>query len=233
VTSSLYTLGTNIANHSKMDFDPYKSSYGRHVSGKWLDPPVVFISHGVNKEFHYWKDIIEHVAPARYKTADADLNIEAPVVLKNNWVSPEEKMDEEYLKYIITEKHFAVESALQALDLINKAKEVLAEKDYLQLYNLFYRTLLTARIFESTATAYFGYRVYSRGEAFQKNWLKETIKNSLDSVLSVAGDIENYKGNVPVGQWKWKNDAATARIYYKRITETGWKEYNNIIFKAN
>jgi len=37
ISSSLYTLGTNVANHSKMDYDPYKSSYGRHVSGKWLD----------------------------------------------------------------------------------------------------------------------------------------------------------------------------------------------------
>ncbi len=41
VTSSLYTLGTNTANHSKLDYDPYASSYSRSVSGKWIDPPFV------------------------------------------------------------------------------------------------------------------------------------------------------------------------------------------------
>lgn len=76
-----------------MDFDPYKSSYGRHVSGKWLDPPVVFVSHEVNREFHYWTDIIEHLAPARFKRPDAALNIEAPLVIQNRWVTPTEKMD--------------------------------------------------------------------------------------------------------------------------------------------
>ena len=63
VTSTLYTLGTNVANHSRLNYDPYASSYARHVSGKWLDPPVVRIGHGVNREFHYWKDVIEHIAP--------------------------------------------------------------------------------------------------------------------------------------------------------------------------
>ena len=43
VTSSLYTLGTNTANHSSLDFDPYPSSYARHVSGKWIDPPLVYV----------------------------------------------------------------------------------------------------------------------------------------------------------------------------------------------
>ena len=64
----MYILGTNAAKHSSMDYDPYSSSYDRHVSGRWLEPPVVFVEHGINKEFHYWKDIINHIAPARFKT---------------------------------------------------------------------------------------------------------------------------------------------------------------------
>ena len=49
VTSSLYTLGTNTANHSKLDYDPYASSYSRSVSGKWIDPPFVEVRHDVNR----------------------------------------------------------------------------------------------------------------------------------------------------------------------------------------
>jgi hypothetical protein len=230
VTSSLYTLGTNVANHSKMDYDPYKSSYGRHVSGKWLDPPVVYVEHGVNRKFHYWKDVIEHISPARYKIPEAALNVEAPVVVKNNWVTPEEKMDEEYLKYIITEKNYSVACAEKALRLIIKAKPKLKESDYNQIYNLFYRTLLTARMYEATATAYFGYRLFAHGEEFQSDWLKETMKKALDSMLIIADEIDNYKEKVPRGQWDWRGDAKTAREYHKKITETGWKEYGNVIF---
>jgi hypothetical protein len=231
ITSSLYTLGTNVANHSKMDFDPYKSSYGRHVSGKWLDPPVVFIKHDVNREFNYWTDIIEHIAPARYKLPDAGLNTEAPIVIKNNWVTPVEKMDEQYLKYIMAEKNYGVRQAEEALDLIKKAKGSLKEADYKQLYELFSRTLTTTRLYEATATSYYGYRIWARGETFQNEWLKETITKSLADMLKVADEIDNYKEHVPEGQWNWRGDAETARKYHKLITETGWKEYGNVIFK--
>ena len=77
VLSSMYILGTNAAKHSSMDYDPYSSSYDRHVSGRWLEPPVVFVEHGINKEFHYWKDIVNHIAPARFKTKDSRLGLEA------------------------------------------------------------------------------------------------------------------------------------------------------------
>lgn len=229
VSSSLYTLGTNIANHSGMDFDPYKSSYGRHVSGKWLDPPVVFVAHGVNKELNYWTGIIEHLAPARYKIPEAALKTEAPIVIQNNWVTPDEQMNEIWLKYIITEKHYGVEAAKRALSYVEQVKPVMQTKDFNQVYQLFYRTLLTARLYEATATAYFGYRVYARGTSFQVRWLKETIQNALDSVLVVGDEIKNYQGKVPQGQWNWFDDAKTADKYYRLIT-TGWKEYGNVAF---
>lgn len=230
VTSSLYTLGTNIANHSKMDFDPYKSSYGRHVSGKWLDPPVVFVKHDVNMEFHYWKDVIQHLAPPPMKAADAALKTEAPFVIENQWVTPEEKMDEEYLRYIVAEKRYGVTQAEEALKLIEQAKKITGEKDYIQLHDLFYRTWLTARAYQLTATAYFGYRVYVRGEEFRSEWLKSTMKNALEKMPVLANEIDNYKENVPRGQWNWRGDAATLREYHDKITK-GWKEYGNVVFK--
>jgi PelA/Pel-15E family pectate lyase len=231
VSSSLYTLGTNVANHSKMEFDSYKSSYGRHVSGKWLDPPVVTIGHGVNMDFNYWKDIIEHIAPAPMKEPGAGLAIEAPEVIEQNQVTPVEKMDEEYLRYILTEKDYGVKKAEEALTLIRKSKNVLSDTDYRQVYNLFYRTLLTARIYKSTAVAYFGYRIYVRGEKYRSDWLCENIQKSLEEMQLTASDIDNYKDTVPRGQWNWRGDAETARRYHRLISETGWKEYGNVVFK--
>jgi hypothetical protein len=231
VSSSLYTLGTNVGSHSRMEFDPYQSSYGRHVSGKWLDPPRVKIEHNVNREFHYWKDIIEHLSPARFKEPDNALKVEAPMVLANGWVTADEKMDEIYLKYIIAEKKYGVQQAGEALRYVIKARSVMDEKDYKQVYNLFYRTLLTARLYEAVSTAYFGYRIYARGEEFQSKWLKRKMKEALDKILIVAGEIENYKEKYPRGQWNWADDAVKAREYLKRITQTGWKEYGKVVFK--
>ncbi len=232
ISSSLYTLGTNMANHSRLDFDPYKSSYGRHVSGKWIDPPVVYVNHNIGKEFHYWTGIIDHLAPPVLKKPDGPLLEEAPFVIKNKWVSPVEKMDENWLRYVITEKHYGVENALKALSLVEKSKPYMKEAAYKQVYQLFYRTALTARLYEAAATAYFGYRVYARGVSFQNRWLKDTLKNALDTLLLVASEIDDFDGQVPEGQWKWRNDAQTAREYHRLITKTGWKEYGNVVFRV-
>ena len=140
-------------------------------------------------------------------------------------------MDETWLSYVMTEKKFGVDAALKALIFVKEAKGVLPDAAYDQLYQLFYRTWLTARIYEATATSYFGYRVYARGASWQSGWLKKKLNNSLDSMLKVASEIENYKADVPVGQWKWRNDAKTAREYHKLITETGWEDYRKVVFK--
>ncbi|MFN8239750.1 MAG: hypothetical protein U0X39_03255 [Bacteroidales bacterium] len=231
VSSVLYTLGTNTANHSSLDYDPYKSSYGRHVSGKWLDPPVVWIGHDVNREFDYWKDIIEHLAPARLKAADGPLSVEAPSIISNQMVTPVEKMNEEYLKYIIAEKKYGVNKAEQALLLVEKTRKLIPDSAYNQLHDLFYRTKLTARIHEATATAYFGYRIWAKGDNDRTPWLRSTITTALGNMLSIASEIENFKSHVPTGQWDWKGDAETARDYYDKIAVRGWKEYGGVVFR--
>jgi len=230
ISSSFYTLGTNMSNHSKLDYDPYKSSYGRHVSGKWLDPPVIFIPHGVNREKHYWTGVIEHLSPARFKSADGPLLTEAPQVIENKWVSEEEKMNEEYLGYIITEKRYGVKQAEKALRLVTRSKKVMAPDDYEQVYELFNRTLITARVYEAAATAYFGYRIYARGEEFRNDRLIKTMNHALATMPVLATTIENYDKKVPRGQWNWRGDAGRLREYHKKITETGWPEYGNVVF---
>ncbi|HLP71529.1 MAG TPA: hypothetical protein VK155_01425, partial [Bacteroidales bacterium] len=214
VTSSFYTLGTNVANHSKLDYDPYKSSYGRHVSGKWLDPPVVYVKHDVNRQLHYWTDIIDHISPPPLKASGGPLKEEAPFVIEKGWVTPFEKMDENYLRLIVAEKQYGVRQAGSALDLIRKSEKVLKPEDYGQLYGLFTRTLITAKAYEAAATAYFGYRVYTRGEEFRSGWLIKTMKKAIDSLPVIADEIDNYKEKVPRGQWNWRGDAATLREYH-------------------
>jgi len=231
VTSSLYTLGTCTSNHSSLNFDPYSSSYTLHVSGRWIHPPVVYVKHDVNRTFHYWKDIIQHIAPARYKTASGGLEKYAPDVIKHKWVTPKECMDEDYLNYLVKEKKYAVKRAEAALLNVEKAKPFMEPEKYKVVYKTFYRTLLTARLYEAVTKAYFGYRIYARGEPFRTRAVTTLVQQGLDSILRVVKEMEAYVEPYPKGSWDWKGDAQMAMTYYSLITEKGWPEYGGIIFK--
>ncbi len=221
VSSVFYTLGTSTANHSQLNYDPYSSHWARHVSGKWLDPPVVFVKHGVNREFHYWKDIINALAPDWAKAGGTQLE-EIPWVMENKWLTRGEKMNEEYLSYIKTEKEYGIRLTEESLDQIEKAKPFLSDEQYQDLFHYFNRTLLTARLHNAVATAYFGYRIYARGEEFQTSTLMNDIRKSLSELKEVSGLIQNYAVYTPSGGWNWANDTKTALEYYEWITKGIW-----------
>jgi hypothetical protein len=229
VTSTLYTLGTNTANHSALDYDPYGSSYARHVSGKWLDPPVVYIRNDVNREYHYWKEIINRLAPPWAKApANTQLD-EVPWVRQRGWLQAGEQMDQDTLIDIILEKTYGTTLAEQSLGYVELARPALSAEDYKDLNLHFERTLATARLHRVVATAYFGFRLWARGGAFQTPDLAETVRAALNGIPSVAYQIEHFRVKPPVGQWKWVDDAAAAQRYYDWITKAGWpKETNGV-----
>lgn len=221
ITSIFYTLGISTANHSRLDYDPYPSHWVRHVSGKWIDPPVVFIKHDVNRKFHYWTDIVNILAPAWAKAGGAQLS-EIPWVIKNGWINPEEMMNEEYFNYIKTEKNYGVSLTRESLAMIERAKPFLPEQQYRDLFTYFERTVLTARLHRATAIAYFGYRIYARGEKYRSGTLIKDISRSLAEIKEVSALIRNYPFKPPVGQWNWVKDTVTALKYYDWITRGTW-----------
>jgi len=216
VTSTLYTLGTNVANHSALNYDPYVSSYARHVSGKWIDPPVVEVGHGVDRLFHYWKDVIEHIAPAWAKAGGAHLH-EVPRVVEAGWLTPEEQMDEQWLRYILTEKDFGVRLAEESLEAIHAAKEHLSEESFTALQHHFTHTLLTARLYRATAAVYWGRRVEARGDAFRTPYVSEQVRAGHEAIPDLAEVIRNYPVKPPSGgQWNWVQDADQAESYLRQ-----------------
>ena len=222
VTSTLYTLGTNTANHSALDYDPYRSHYVLHVSGKWLDPPVAKLGHGVDRELHYWTDVIDHIAPPFIKSPKnrSQWN-EVPDVIRNGWITEGERMDEAFLRYIVTEKDHGVALAEQSLAHITNAKPALRGADYDQLHRLFERTRLTAKLHRAVAGAYFGFRVWSRGGgAHRTDYVTTTTRDGLQQIRTLAPIIRDYP-TPPRGQWNWTRDADHAERYYKQITQ-GW-----------
>jgi len=222
VTSTLYTLGTNTANHSALDYDPYASSYARHVSGKWLDPPIVFLQHDVNRELHYWKDVVNRLAPPWAKTPQGAQLDEVPWVRQRGWLHADEQMTEACLRDVLAEKAYGVRLAEASVAQIEAAKPALAEQDYRDLREHFQRTLLTARLHRSVAAAYFGFRVWARGDSYRTPTLVTTVREALTDIPIVAQQIEDYPVKPPAGQWNWIEDAAVARRYYDQITRAGW-----------
>ena len=226
VTSALYTLGTSTASHSTLAYDPYNSNWGRHVSGKWIDPPVVHVGHAINRDLHYWRDVIEPLAPAKLKRSNGPLAREAPWVLSQGWVSAEERMTEAVLGDIVREKKFGVERAVGALSHLAQATAALEPADRAELGDLFRRTLLTARLHAGVAAAYFGYRVWARGPAFRTPTLERTIRDGLAEIEAASQAIAEEPSAPPEGgEWKWRNDGKRALEYLHKITEQGWPEY--------
>jgi hypothetical protein len=217
VTSTLYTLGTNTANHSGLDYDPYASSYARSVSGKWLDPPIVFVRHGVDREFHYWIDVIDHLAPAWAKTPKmAPQLAEVPWVLERGWLHPDDRIDATYLGYVVAEKAHGVRLAEASVQRIEDARSLLTDAAYQDLHHYFARTLLTARLHKAAAGAYFGSRVVARGESFRTPAVMSVLRESMTDLPRVAQEIREYPVKPPVGQWNWAADADAAMRYYRQ-----------------
>ncbi len=218
ITSVFYTLGLNTNSHSRFQYND-DSAYQRHVSGKWLTPPVIIIGHGVNQEFHYWKDIVNHLAPAWYKGEESgQLAKESRWVLEKDWLQPEELMNEKYLKFIVTEKDHGVQEARKALGLIVEAKPAIPDSaSFEDLYHLFERTFLTAKLYRGGAKVYYGYRVFARGEEFQVPYVKDVLKEGLEEIKSTAKAMIQYpyKGNK--GQYVWVEDAYRALEYYEAV----------------
>lgn len=210
ILSSFYTLGLNTTNHSKLDFD-YRSIYTRHVSGRWMDNPEIFIGHGINQEFHYWEDVVTHLAPAKQKLAEGTNLIELAEVFKNQWIQPGELMDTTFLNYVLIEKEHGVLLAKEAIAEINAAKPFISDsKKFNVLYHTFNRTLMSAKLRKAYAQVYYSQRIWNRGEEFQNEKINTLIQQGIEEIKLVSEEMKNYRKKGPVGQYNWINDAEIA-----------------------
>ncbi len=218
ISSSFYTLGLNINSHSRLDYLD-NSSYQRHVSGKWMDDPIITIKKGINEEFHYWKDIVNHLSLPWYKRKEGtQLAQESPWVLEKNWLKPEELMNETYLRYVLKEKKYGVEKAREALEMVKAAAPFVqnAEK-YDTLLHVYERTKLTVRLYESVAKLFFGYRVFARGEEFRTDYVRDILEEGLTDTKSIALEMKKYPWKGPKGQYDWEEDIYRALSYYNAV----------------
>lgn len=213
VTSTLYTLGINTADHSSLNYANYAWSYSRHVPGRWIDPPTCHVKHHVNKTFDYWKDVVNHIAPVKFKQRSSVCYHEIKDVFEQGWIEDEEKMDKTYYQYIVAEKRYGVQLAKKALAEIVHTKKFLSQEQYDNLYQLFYRTYLTAQLHEAVCSVYYGKRVLASKYGSQASVFRKEINAALKRVEHTAQLMKKMKGTYPIGQFDWGKDAVAALEY--------------------
>lgn len=236
ILSSYYTLGLHMNSHSNLNFE-HQSNYSRHCSGKWLENPEVHLTRGLDTTLHYWKDVVEHLAPARFKNkyvTDDRKSIlfdEAPWVIDSAWVTPQEKMNYEYLEIIVAEKEYGRKTAKWALETITSSKNLFrSAREFNELYQLYERTLITTELYLRGAQAYFGYRAYLVDQ--NNPDINATIEEGLSGLKKVIEEIRSYPEPGPSGQYSWTKDADRAERLYQQITQ-GWEVYQNMRYPLN
>jgi hypothetical protein len=221
ILSSFYTLGLNTTNHSQLDFEN-RETYTINVPGRWIEPPVVNIGHGVNKEFHYWSDIVNHLAPVRFKQLDSTETKELSDVPLSDWLQPEELMDTTWLSYAMAEKEYGVRQAKEALAAVKSAKAYIHDSQkFNTLYHIFNRTLISAKLSKAYAQVYYGWRIWKRGEAFRNERLKKLIQQGINELEDVSTEMEQYSEKGPTGDYCWEKDARTARSLVAEVRKSG------------
>ena len=226
ITSMIYTLGIQIANRSVIDFTDQKS-YLSLNPGKWQRSMEYTVEHDVNKTFHYWRDVTNHLCPPSFKHPDHLLAEEISFVSRNGWLEDKELMNAEYLADIVAEKNYGVRLAQSALnDVMEARSHITHAEEYTRLIETFRRTEMAARIWRASAKAYFGYRVYSRGGDFRTSAVALTVQEGLDEILAVSDEIMRYPYKGPRADFAFESLATEALAIRKSIMDTGWSSFN-------
>ena len=83
------------------------------------------------------------------------------------------------------------------------------------------------------ASAYFGFRVWCRGDRFRSDYVLEVTESGLEEASEVAEWIRRYPVKPPEGQWSWLADADRADQYVRQITVEGWPATSEGIANPN
>jgi hypothetical protein len=225
ILSTMYTMGTHTADHSRLNFHR-QNIYSSHTTGEWYAPDnqMIQVKHGVNKTFHFYKDILNKLSFPAYKTDTATMCRDICWVMDSGWLDAAEKIDMEFLNFIITEKNHGVKLAKEMFEDIEKAKPFLSESDYEDLHHTFNRSLIFAKERRGAAKAVYGYRLWNKSKEEQTDELKAIIMDGLKEAEEMLDSIDNYPVYVPEGQWRWVRDRESFSIYKNAILEEGWPE---------
>lgn len=203
-----YVLGLNMATHSRMSFEN-TSIYGRHCSGRWFDldnGQIVHIGYGVDKDFHYWTDLVEHLAPVEDKIeygTDETFVYEMSDILAKKWFTETEQMTYEYLTYVLKQYDYGEILIKGCAAQLEAAKPYLKLADYKQLSDLYERASMVNRMRRWAAVCYWGKRIQNRTDIAPVPGLDKEIAQAAKELANMIEEYETYSKPYPIGQWNW------------------------------
>lgn len=218
IEGTMYPLKLNATHHSDFRLDD-PSTYGRHVSGRWTDSDSVWIGHGVDRQLHWWTDIVNTLSPAGCKRPGGNREREIAGVLEKGWLSDTEDMTEEYLDYVMEWQRDCRRGAVRGFRHLKRARRMLEADSYTQLYDLYERSLMCLDLRSAASVCFWGARIWDRGESFRTRSLARKMRRACRSMEKSLALYESYDKPYPAGTWDFKSDASAARSYYEHALE--------------
>ena len=219
ISSMMYTLGLPIASPSKVSFSN-QASYISLNPGKWQRSMEYTVDHDVNRTFHYWQDVANHLCPREYKKPGTAVAAEIPQVFENGWLDDRELMNVEYLRSIVAEKDYGVRVAQSALEDVIRAKpHIRNAEQYTRLLETMRRTEMAARLYRASAKAYFANRIYARGGEFRTPEVVYILQDGLDEIEAVSQEMTQYPYKGPRAEFNFQALAISARALRQSIMD--------------
>lgn len=219
ISSMMYTLGLPVANNSSPLFSG-EASYISLNPGKWQRSMEYTVEHDVNRTYHYWQDVTNHLCPREFKRPGSAMAAEIPHVYENGWLDDRELMNVEYLRSIVAEKEYGVRVAQSALDDVIRAKpHIRNAEQYSRLIETMRRTEMASRLYRASAKAYYAHRIYARGGEFRTPEVVYALQDGLDEIVAVSDEITQYPYKGPRAEFSFQSLANSALALRQSIMD--------------
>jgi len=213
VDGSMYILGLNTTHHSLFNLEA-QSTYMRHVAGRWTAGKTVSLGHSVNKELHWWKDIVNTLAAPELKSPESPQASEISEVFEAGWLTQEEEMTPEYLRYIDKWTKSCLKAAKRGSRSLEKCKRHLSREHYTQWRDLYDRSLMCMELRRNAAICYWGKRIWERdGGEYRSRRLQRRLVKADRALADMIERYRNYDKPYPSSAWDWKSDMEKAESY--------------------
>lgn len=206
IDGSMYILGLNTASHSAFRLDD-PSTFSRHVAGRWTGSDSVFLAHGVDREFHWWRDLVSVMAPPSCKKLDAKRAADISEVLAAGLIAEGEMMSEEYIDYALAWTDDCLKGARKGLRALKRARRSLSPEDYAALFDMYERSLMCMRLRRDSLVVDWGERAMSRGEELRTRSLERKVARARRQLRREQRRYASYSKPYPKGTWDFLKDA--------------------------
>ena len=213
IDGTMYIMGLSTTHHSKLDFED-QSTYARHVPARWTQGKTVRLGHGVNKRFHWWKDLVNILAPPALKSPDGRQAHEIDEAFSKGWLDQDENITPKYVRYIDRWTERCIKDARKGQRHLRKARRALDKSEYRELSDLYERSLMCLRLRRSAAICYWGGRAWQRdGGRYRSRGLRRRINRACNQLDKSLEAYRRYDKPYPSAAWDWKSDAEAAAHY--------------------